>query len=170
MTTMNKFYYLIFLLAFFSCKKKEKEKTKEIIVPHVDNVAPCTLDYREYDYDSVFYSPSQNFPNAVFRIKFGNVNGTYFEFAFEKIPTTGTYYTVQELNPSLDVDQVAFKEHEGAYGLISMPTEPQSVYVEMNADRFIISACQLNTRFANPETWQVFSGDVQISMKFKKEF
>jgi hypothetical protein len=172
---MNKFYYLILALVLLSCKKEEKQVVYKD--KYEDNVAPCNFSNLNYQIDSVFYGASQKFPNAVYRIKF--IDTSYqnpyntpnsIEFAFNKVPTTGVYYSEKDLNPSLPIDQVAFKHSLGAYGIMSMPTEPHSIYVENNSDRLIISFCNQSVRVTDPDDWTGNLGDISISMKVNKEY
>lgn len=168
------FYILALLVIAFSCKKEEK--SKENSVPHTDHLAPCPLDFLQYQLDSVFSGPSDRFPNAVYRIKFSDTisQNQYLrpydiECAFNIVPTTGTYFLTETINPSSFHNQMAFKMNLGAYGVKSLPNEPKSVYVEANSEYLIISFCNQPIRLTNLQ-WTGNLGEYTESMKVKKKF
>lgn len=165
---MNKISYIILLLFVFSCKKEENQKPPSVL--HVDNVAPCALDFTSYDYDSVFHSSSGEFPNAQYRIRFGSANGASIELAFNETPVTGRYYMVSEIDPSFEkVHQVAFKQRLGAFGRKSTSSPFDQVYVEANSDYLMISFCDQITFITYPD-WTGMLAEGPYSFKVKKTF
>ncbi len=168
------FYSFALLVIVLSCKKEEKLQGNQ--VPHTDHLAPCPLDFHHYQLDSVFSGPSERFPNAVYRIKFSDTTDQNqylrpydIECAFNIVPTTGTYFLTETINPSFGENQMAFKMNLGAYGVKSLPNEPKSVYVEANSEYLIISFCNQPIRLTDLE-WTGNLGEYTESMKVKKKF
>ncbi|WP_300664922.1 hypothetical protein [Fluviicola sp.] len=168
------FSILILLTITIACKKEAK--TKQKLTPYEDHLAPCPLDFYNYQLDSVFSGPSGSFPNAVYRIKFSDTTDQNqyltphdIELAFNVIPTTGVYFLTEVINPSSETNQMAFKMRFGAYGVKSLPNEPKSVYVEANSDYLIVSFCNQSVRVTNLQ-WTGNLGEHTESMKVKKKF
>lgn len=156
---MKIIFYLFPVILICSCKKDRSKEKK-----HVDVVAPCELDYTPYDYDSIYYSGTPNFPDANYVIKFGSNNGNYYEFAFDTIPTTGIYGMNDVFSPILE-DHVGFKCVVSSFmGYGSTPSNAKGIFVESNPDYLIISFC-------NQEAYLIPGFDeVTYSMKIKKEY
>nr|WP_294862334.1 hypothetical protein [uncultured Fluviicola sp.] len=157
-----KIIFYLFLVIFICSCKKEQAKPLE----HVDVVAPCEQDYALYDYDSVYYSGTPNFPDANYVIKFGLNNGDYYEFAFAKIPTTGFYSLNDPATPFID-DDFGFKCVSGFLAYTGFPSTSytgKGIFVESNPKYLIISFCQQDA--------YIFPGfdEVTYSIKIKKEY
>jgi hypothetical protein len=157
-----KIIFYLFLVIFICSCKKDQAKSLE----HVDVVAPCELDYTPYDYDSIYYSGTPNFPDANYVIKFGCTNGDYYEFAFGKIPTTG-FYTLDIPSSSFLEDHFGFKCASGFINYTGYPStssNAKGIFVESNPHYLIISFCNQDA-YLTPGF-----DEVNYSIKIKKEY
>ena len=153
---MKSLFGLLFLslFCFSSCKKED-----EIIVIEEEmynsNVAPCEIDELNYHLDSVFYGPSNYFLEAKYRVKFVDTlpywgHGIYsVEFAFNKIPTTGMYHMMYDIdtNDLTKPNQIAYLRDTIGYYNKSVWTENAEVFVENNGIELIVSYCNISNSF-----------------------
>jgi len=150
--------FLIIILAltcFISCKKDEVTVCEEPV--YSPNVAPCEIAELNYNLDSVFYGPSDRFPEAKFRVKFIDTipfwGQTMYsvEFAFNKIPTTGMYHMMYDIDTNiLDIipNQMAYVRDSGFIN-VSTYTQAAEVYIENNENELIISYCNISNYMAS---------------------
>lgn len=149
---------LLSIFCFTSCKKEDDiiEIQEEIYNP---NVAPCEIAELNYHLDSVFYGPSNMYPQAKFRVKFVDTlpswgQGIYsVEFAFNKIPTTGMYHMMYDIdtNDLTKPNQIAYLRDTIGYYNKSVWTENAEVFVENNGTELIVSYCNISNSTAMPD-------------------
>lgn len=152
---MKSLFGLLFLslFCFTSCKKDDEiiEIEEEIYNP---NVAPCEIAELNYHLDSVFYGPSNFFPQAKFRVKFVDtlpyplgVQEIYsVEFAFNKVPTTGMYHMMYKIDTN-DVNfpnQISYLRDSIGMHYYSNYSQTAEVFVENNDNELIISYCNIS--------------------------
>lgn len=171
------------LFCFSSCKKEENviETDEDVTVPYNPNVAPCEIAELNYHLDSVFYGPSAFFPQAKFRVKFVDtlpyplgVQEIYsVEFGFNKIPTTGMYHMMYEIDTN-DLNfpnQIAYVRDTIGYYNVSTYTQAAEVYVENNENEIIISYCNISNHIAQFDSqWNGYRGNMMRNVKARRKY
>jgi hypothetical protein len=164
---------LLSIFCFTSCKKEDEiiEIEQEIYNP---NVAPCEI--AELNYQIVFYGPSNFFPQAKFRVKFYDTTwicNYTVEFGFNKIPTTGMYYMMYELDTSnLTLpNQISYIRDTVCAWNVSSFTQTAEVYIENNNDELIISYCNIsNSDYYFDNNCNCSGGNMMKNVKAIKKY
>jgi len=166
---------LVVLTMLQSCKKDITPIPEDNT--YKPTIAPCEIPETIYDLDSVFYGPSVNFPEAKYRLKFYDTTGVIdmveIEFAFNKVPTTGMYHMVREIdtNSQVSSNQIAFVRDYGGFWSRSEITASPEVYIEVNANELVISYCNISnsTSVFEPSTL-CYYGNSPANYKARKHF
>jgi len=140
-------------------------------------IAPCEIPETIYDLDSVFYGPSVNFPEAKYRIKFYDTTAVFdtidIEFAFNKVPTSGMYYMVSQIDTNSQVfpNQIAFTRDYGGFKFNSVLTGYAEVYIEVNENEIIISYCNISCSDVQFDTATLsYNGNSPANYKVRKQY
>jgi hypothetical protein len=176
---MNYKYFVTLLsgitLLAISCKK-DSPPTEPVIL---QVIAPCPINETQFDIDSVYFGPSIQFPEAKYRVRFIDTaaNGTesyYIEYAFNKIPTSGKYNFVLNIdtNNLNNLNQIAFVRDSGSFVWRSGYTENNDIYIENNNQELIISYCTLSDTsiFFDPINCMCYTGNRPSKFKIRKQY
>jgi hypothetical protein len=168
---------LLSIFCFTSCKKEDEiiEIEQEIYNP---NVTSCQIPELNYHLDSVFYGPSNMYPQAKFRVKFVDTlpswgQGIYtVEFAFNKIPTTGMYHMVFDIDTNqFLLNQIAYVNDSIGLYYRSTNTNNAEVYIENNDDELIISFCDISNQYAYIDPFcNCIEGNLMKNLKAIKKY
>jgi hypothetical protein len=163
----------ISLTLLFSCKKEESVPAPEVYVP---TVAPCEITPQPYDSVAVYYNASMYHPEAKYRIVLSTTNAPFahpVEFAFNKVPVSGMYYMVDEIDTNnLEIaNQLAFAQDSGSFTWESVFSEWPEVYVEKTDQELIISYCTMtNTGIVFDNSTLTYRGNKPGPYKVRVQF
>lgn len=170
------FKFLVFaLLVLQSCKKDDPVVVVVVPEPVIEpNIAPCVINETVYPIDSVFYNSDFYFPEAKFRLEYTDTNGgsvspTFIEFAFDKIPTTGMYRLVHQIDTSAPPNQMAYVIDAGGFEYRSTWNLAEDVYIENSNSEIIISFCDLVVSLNFDPVCNCFIGNALEEFKIRKQ-
>lgn len=132
------------LIAVFACEK-EKVQSQDSIFS-----APCVINEKSHQLDSVFFEGDEYDPQAKYRVRFyDTVNTTsnigYYEFGFNQIPKSGKYHLVTIIDSTnlLKPNQMYFKWKYGSFHIRPANSEYPDVFVNKTDKELLISFCEM---------------------------
>lgn len=165
---------LILGLVLTSCKKDKP------VIPEpdtADNIAPCNLTEKVHQIDSLFYGTSTEIPEAKFSVRFFDTlaipSNSFIEFAFNKVPTTGMYQMVAEIDTNQQAvpNQITYKIYDGGMNFQASGTASPSIYVENNTAELIISYCEVPDGTYNySATCNCYLGNGEGNVLYRKTY